>query len=330
MELFGIYIKQHIRGIAALIFFGILFALSFLLYHLPLEALVYPTLLCILLGIVFVLIDFNRVRNRHLHLMEIKKLTAAMMETFPNAEGVEERDYQEIIQTLQTEIANLETASNTEYQNMIDYYTTWVHQIKTPIASMKLNLQKEDTRFSRQLSSDLFRIEQYVEMVLTYLRLDSATGDYVFKEHCVDIILKPCIRKFAAEFITRKIRLEYQPIMENVVTDEKWMSFVLEQVLSNALKYTGEGGSVKIYMTEPKILCIEDTGIGIAPEDLPRIFEKGYTGYNGHTDKRASGIGLYLCKRICKNLSAEITAVSEPDRGTTIRINLEQYNLRVE
>lgn len=83
-------------------------------------------------------------------------------------------------------------------------------------------------------------------------------------------------------------------------------------------------------MTEPKTLCIEDTGIGIAPEDLPRIFEKGYTGYNGHTDKRASGIGLYLCKRICKNLGAEITVVSEVDKGTVIRIDLEQYPLRVE
>lgn len=330
MDLFRIYIKQRIKGIAVLILFGVLFALSFIMYHLPHETLVYPTLLCVLLGIVFVLIDFNRVRNKHLHLMEIKRLTASMMETFPRVESVEDQDYQEIIQSLQEEIANLETVSSTNYQNIIDYYTIWVHQIKTPIASMKLNLQNEDTPLARKLSSDLFRIEQYVEMVLAYLRLDSTTSDYMFKEHCVDTIIRQSVKKFATEFITRKIRLEYQPIMEKVITDDKWFAFVLEQLLSNALKYTGEGGSVKIYMTESKTLCIEDTGIGIAPEDLPRIFEKGYTGYNGHTDKRASGIGLYLCKRICKNLSAEISAVSELDKGTTIRINLEQYNLRVE
>lgn len=330
MGIFRVYIKQRMKGIAVLILFGVLFALSFLMYHLPFEAILYPTLLCTFLGIVVALIDFNRVRKKHLYLREIKRLTAAMMEVFPNVENVEDWDYQEIIQSLQMEIANLETTSNAAYRNMIDYYTLWVHQIKTPIASMKLNLQNEDTPLARKLSSDLLRIEQYVEMVLAYLRLDSASSDYVFREHSVDTIIRQVVKKFASEFITRKIRLEYQSITESVITDDKWLSFVVEQLISNALKYTGEGGSIKIYMTEPKTLCIEDTGIGIAPEDLPRIFEKGYTGYNGHTDKRASGIGLYLCKRICKNLSAEISAGSEIGKGTVIRINLEQYHLKVE
>lgn len=330
MELFFIYIKQCIRGIAVFLLFCILFAVSFFLYHLPIAAVLYPALLCILLGTVFFLIDFNRVRRKHQKLQEIKRLTAAMISDFPRIESVEDKDYQEIIQALQEEIAESEEVSGTAYRNMIDYYTVWVHQIKTPIASMKLKLQNEDTLFSRKLSSELFRIEQYVEMVLAYLRLDSVSSDYVFRAHCVDTMIKQSVKKFAAEFITRKIRLEYQPVIETVITDDKWLCFVLEQVLSNALKYTGEGGCIKIYMEEPKMLCIEDSGIGIASEDLPRIFERGYTGYNGHNDKRASGIGLYLCKRICDNLGAEITAASEPDKGTVIRINLEQHNLRVE
>lgn len=253
-----------------------------------------------------------------------------MITDFPDIACVEDKDYQEIIASLQKELADFEIASGTAYENMMDYYTVWVHQIKTPIAAMKLNLQTEDTPLSRKLTSDLFRIEQYVDMVLAYLRLDSASSDYVFREYCVDAIVRQSVKKFASEFITRKIRLEYQPIMDTVITDDKWLTFVLEQLLSNALKYTGGGGSVKIYMTEPKTLCIEDTGIGIASEDLPRIFEKGYTGYNGHRDKRASGIGLYLCKRICRNLGIELTAASELDKGTTIRMNLEQYDLRVE
>ena len=110
------------------------------------------------------------------------------------------------------------------------------------------------------------------------------------------------------------------------MTDEKWLSFVIEQILSNALKYTREG-SVTIYVREPKTLCIEDTGIGIAKSDLPRVFEKGYTGYNGRTDKRASGLGLYLCRRICDSLGAKINISSEVRRGTLVSVDLEQYEL---
>lgn len=253
-----------------------------------------------------------------------------MITDFPGVECIEDKDYQEIIESLQKEIAEFEISSSTAYENMIDYYTVWVHQIKTPIASMKLNLQNEDSLLSRKLLSDLLRIEQYVEMVLAYLRLDSSTSDYVFREYLIDTVVRQSVKKFASEFITRKIRLDYQPIAGTVITDDKWLTFVLEQVLSNALKYTGEGGSVKIYIKEPRILCIEDSGIGIAKEDLPRIFEKGYTGYNGHADKRASGIGLYLCNRICKNLGVGITADSEVGKGTTICMNLEQYQLKVE
>ena len=177
--------------------------------------------------------------------------------------------------------------------------------------------------------ADLFRIEQYVEMVLMYLRLDSDSSDYVIKEHEIGSIVKAAVKKFSGEFISRKISLDMKKIDGTVITDDKWLSFVIEQVISNALKYTPKG-TISIYMEEPKILCIKDTGIGIAPEDLPRIFEKGYTGYNGRADKKASGIGLYLCKRICTNLGHQISAVSEPDRGTLIRISLKQERLKVE
>ena len=215
------------------------------------------------------------------------------------------------------------------YQTMIAYYTVWAHQIKTPIASMGLNLQNEDTPLSRQLSSDLTRIEQYVEMVLTFLRLDSDSTDYVIRAHSLDAIVRQAVRKFAGEFISRKLKLIYAPMDVTVITDEKWLSFVVEQVLSNALKYTPRG-SIHICLEAPKIFCIRDTGIGIAPEDLPRTFEMGYTGFNGRADRKATGIGLYLCRRICKNLGHTISAASVPGEGTVIRINLEQAKLEVE
>ena len=248
------------------------------------------------------------------------------MRNFPEPDSVSDEDYCHIIELLCEEQRQLTNRMDRKYSDMVDYYTMWAHQIKTPIASMRLHLQKEDSDFSRKMSSELFRIEQYVEMVLMFLRLDSDTTDYVIKEYEIDDIVKQAVKKFSGDFISRKLTLNYEPIQAKVITDEKWLSFVIEQVLSNALKYTSKG-SISISLEEPKTLCIRDTGIGIAAEDLPRVFEKGYTGYNGRSDKKASGIGLYLCKRICKNLGHGITARSVVDQGTVIKIDLSQKNL---
>ena len=194
---------------------------------------------------------------------------------------------------------------------------------------MQLSLQGEDSPLSRKLRLDLFHIEQYVEMVLTYLRLDSDDTDYVIRECEVDDILKRTLKKFAPEFIARKLSLRYEPVEIRAVTDEKWLGFVIEQLLSNALKYTYEGG-VTIESAERCVLCIRDTGIGIAPEDLPRIFERGFTGCNGRSGRSSSGLGLYLCRRICTNLGHGISAKSTPGEGTAILLDLNQRRLDVE
>lgn len=327
MTFFRAYIKYHSKMIFALILFCSVFSLSFFLYRLPIEAVIYPVLICAAFGLIFVIVDLLQTKRKLKQLSEIKKLNASMITSLPPASSIAEENYQDIIKTLQDEITALGTSSSARYQELTEYYTVWVHQIKTPITSMRLTLQNEDTPISRKLSSDLFQIEQYVEMVLAFMRLDSDSSDYVFKEYNIDSIIKQAVTKYASEFIDRKVRLDYEPINKIVITDEKWLSFVIEQLLSNALKYT-RTGSIKIYLREPMTLCIEDTGIGIAPEDLPRIFEKGYTGYNGRKDKKASGLGLYLCKRICNNLEIGISVTSELDKGTTVCIDLEQYDLK--
>ena len=157
---------------------------------------------------------------------------------------------------------------------MEEYYTLWVHQIKTPIAAMSLLLQEEDTPENGELSMELFRIEQYVEMVLQYLRLDSPDHDLAFRSVDVDDCVRQAVRKYARSFIRKKIALDFQETGIETVSDEKWLVFVLEQLLSNALKYT-PSGSISLSVEEPLTLVIEDTGIGIAAEDLPRICEKG-------------------------------------------------------
>lgn len=329
MKLFFQYLNQRWRGISAALGFCGIFAVTFGLYRLPVEAVLYPAVICGVLGLLLLVIDFRRVFAKHRKLERIQTMTDAIAENFPKIEGIEDADYQQIIRLLQEEQARLRTATAKHYEDMVDYYTIWAHQIKTPIASMRLTLQNEDSALSRKLSGDLFRIEQYVEMALMFLRLDSDCTDYVIREHDLDTIVRQAVHKFAGEFIARKLQLVYEPIHTKVITDEKWLSFVIEQVLSNALKYT-PSGSITISLEAPKTLCIRDTGMGIAPEDLPRIFEKGYTGYHGRADRKASGIGLYLCKRICSNLGHTITARSIVDVGTTIDIDLAQTKLEIE
>ncbi len=329
MKLFMQYLKQCRRVFIVGAVFCLIFTVSFLLYHLPIGAVIYPALLCAVLGILIMVFDFLRVKREHEALTGIRSITDVIAESLPKMDSIKDEDYRQILRLLSEEHNHYRTQTNRKYADMIDYYTVWAHQIKTPIASMRLHLQNEDSSLSRTLTSDLHRIEQYVEMVLTFLRLNAESTDYVIKEYDLDKIIKQAVRKFSSDFIGRKLSLVYEPVNTTVITDEKWLSFVIEQVLSNALKYT-PAGSITISLENEKTLRIRDTGIGIAPEDLPRIFENGYTGYNGRADKKASGIGLYLCKRICNNLGHTITAHSTVDVGTIVDIDLAQTKLEVE
>lgn len=329
MKLFADYLRQKWRLLAAGAVFLFIFLVSFLLYHLPVKAVLYPAALCVLPGLLFLFSGFFHTRKKHALLQNVRSYTDVSASLFPPPEGIEEKDYQQILYRICEEYGRYRTDTNLRRSDLTDYYTVWVHQIKTPIASMRLHLQNEDSFLSRNLSADLFRIEQYVEMVLTFLRLDSGSTDYVIQEYNLDSIVRETIKKFAGEFIYRKLNLVYEPLRVMVLTDEKWLSFVIGQLVSNALKYT-PSGSITITLLPDKKLCIRDTGIGIAPEDLPRIFENGYTGYNGRLDKKATGLGLYLCKRICTNLGHTITAESVPDEGTAITIGLEHTKLEVE
>ena len=325
MKLFLRYLQSKTGILLVLLAFAVILAVSFVLYHLPLEAVLYPAALCVLLGILALIIDFIRVRRRHEVLRGLKELDSEL----PEVRDIEAEDYREIVRLLREANREARTRSETDMAAMVDYYTLWVHQIKTPIAAMRLRLQEEDSALSRSLLSDLGRIERYVSMVLTYLRLENGATDYVIKETELDSVIRPVLRQFAGEFISRKLKLEYEPITAKVLTDAKWLSFVVEQVVSNALKYTPQG-SVSITLEEPSTLVIRDTGIGIPPEDLPRVFERNYTGLAGRADTRASGIGLSLCKRVCDSLGHTISLESVPGEGTAVRIDLSARKLDIE
>jgi len=309
--------------------FGGIFLGLFALYHVPWRAAAYPAALCLCLEALFLLRDYRRFRRGHEALRQLAELEELTPDRLPEPENQQARDYTRLLKEQMDRLFRLRTEDARRMTTQTDYFSAWAHQIKTPIASMGLKLQKEDSAFSRRLRGDLNRIEQYVDMAMTYLRLDAETGDYVFRQQPLEPIVRGAVRKFAGEFIDRKLRLRLEPMENAVLTDEKWLSFVIGQLLSNALKYTPVG-EVSIYTREPDTLVIRDTGIGIAPEDLPRIFEKGFTGYNGRSDKKASGIGLYLCKRVCDRLGHELSIESEPGKGTAVYLKLGRPKIGIE
>ena len=318
--MFWDYLKSRLKVLVLLVVVEGVFVSSYFLFDLPAVTVLYPLVLSSVAILIAGVIDFLIVYNKHSRLKR---------NDLPQTSGPLEKDYREIINKLKEEQEYSRQKTTSDFNNMVEYYTVWAHQIKTPIASMRLQIQSVDSDLARRLDGDLNRIEAYVEMVLTFLRLDSDSTDYVIRKIDLDAVIKPAIRKFARDFISKKLTMDFKPTEYKVLSDDKWLSFVIEQVLSNAVKYTKKGG-IKVYMDEPGILCIEDTGIGISAEDLPRIFENGYTGFNGREDKRASGIGLYLCKRICDNLGHKIYAESEPGVGTKIRIDMNIKEIGIE
>ena len=321
---FRLYLRAQRRGMLFLGFCCLIFTVSFALYGLPLGAVLYPAALCAAAGGIILLLSLRKSRAVCQELSLMQHHPADLPDELPAAQSPQEQAYQALLLALHADRQKLKSDMNARYHDMTEYYTVWAHQIKTPIAAIRLALQNEDTPLSRRLTGEVGRVEQYVQMALTYLRLGSDSSDYVIRSCALDDIVRPAVRRFAGEFIQRKIQLNYQMLNYTVITDEKWLGFVVEQVLSNALKYTPQG-SVSIYMEPEGVLCIRDTGIGIAPEDLPRVFEKGYTGYNGRSHRKASGLGLYLCREILTRLGHSVSAESQVDHGTTIRIDLRQY-----
>lgn len=320
-DLFIKYVKEHLAPAALFSAFATIFAVIFSLYNLPVEAVLYAAGLCALQGAVCLVSGFIRYYKRHREMLRILENVQILSGELEGGKTLAEEDLTAMVKKLKRLLDESETARRDDAKESMDYYTTWVHQIKTPISTMKMMLEGEDSEESRSLLSELFRIEQYAEMALSYIRLGDDSSDYVFKEYDLDGIIRDAVRKYAPQFIRKKIGLNYGGTDVKVLTDEKWLRFVIEQVLSNSIKYTREG-SVTITVTPEKVLKIADTGIGIAPEDVPRIFEKGFTGYNGRSGRKSTGLGLYLCKTACSRLSHKISAESAPGKGTVISIDL--------
>lgn len=334
-------LKGYMRDRAAmfgclLICYGTLFLIGYL-YDIPFEKTRYiaefsgaGVFLCLL-------VDILKYAERW---KELKRCIATS-DTYPGmfytVPGDLEALYRSMIAKMRQEKEELIFEDQKRYTEMMDYYGMWAHQIKTPIAAMRILVQsgmdreenEENQKLFRQLQMELFKTEQYVEKVLSYLKIGDIAKDMVLERCDLGKVVRQAVKKYSRLFILQKLSLEMGEIAEIVLTDEKWLSFVVEQILSNALKYT-KSGSVSIYLEQEGVLVIKDTGIGISAEDLPRIMEKGYTGYNGQIDKRSTGIGLYLCKKVMDKLHHQLRIDSEDGKGTKVVLDLRRTQLDLE
>ena len=337
MKLFLDYLNKIKFHILLMIFPTIFTGIIFFLYQLSPEPVLYVALLWLLAGLTACMTGFSNYRKKLQQLTLIATAPDINLSRMDTPSDQIESLQQDIMHRLNQMRMNVETAGQKSLEEMTDYYTMWAHQIKTPIFALRLLLQEEPER-NREALAELFMFELYVELVLGYLRTEDMSSDLTLSCCSLDSVIRDQIHKYAGIFVSRKLSLTYDVFSESVLTDEKCLGFVIGQILSNALKYTRADG-IEIWLedergnrtsnTAPAILGIADTGIGIQAEDLPRIFEKGYTGVNGREDNRATGIGLYLSRKILKKLGHEITVDSQVDKGTEVRLSLWKKELEM-
>ncbi len=308
------------------------FSCAAFIWHYDIRAVLYAVLVSfVIYGTLFTVGFFDfRTRIQHLHSIIGDFDTA--LERLPEPKSESEIEWHSITTGCLEEIKRLSVEAETKLAEAEDYYTAWAHQIKVPISALKLITADVDEKTRREADVELTRIERYCDMIMAYVRLEKSGSDYVFRRVPIDDLIKRVLKKYMNIFIRKKISLDYSASDKIILTDEKQLGFVLEQLLSNALKYTSSGGKVTISVDDENCLTVADTGNGIYPEDLPRIFEKGFTGINGHMenrDARSSGIGLYLAKRICDNLCCDINVTSAPGAGTSFKLNLNKPERRM-
>ena len=209
-----------------------------------------------------------------------------------------------------------------------EYIETWVHEIKTPIASAKLILENDDSNLSSRINYEMKRVEGFIEQVLYYARSSDVSKDYIIKKFSLRNVVMKAVKNNSRDFINRNIKLNIKEVEGTIFSDAKWVEFIINQIIINAVKFSiPNKGEVSIFSKINEnniILTIEDNGVGISEKDIDRVFEKGFTGENGRKFGKSTGIGLYLCKKLCDKLGIGISLISKEGLGTKVNIVFPQ------
>ncbi|TCP30587.1 hypothetical protein EV207_105116 [Scopulibacillus darangshiensis] len=235
--------------------------------------------------------------------------------------------HQVLIRIYQEQLTQIQGLHNEKVENQ-EFIISWVHDIKTPISASKMMIKHHSGRSPEEaldkLEDELAKIDQYVEQALYYSRVDTFSKDYFISEFMLDAIVKASIKKHAKMFISKKINVDLENVDKTVLSDKKWLAFIIDQIIINAIKYTDQSGKIQFIAEENGSeirLAIKDNGIGIKTEDIGRVFEKGFTGALGRKFAHSTGMGLYLSKKLARKLGHELTIISEEGEGTTVTIH---------
>ncbi|MBS9338669.1 HAMP domain-containing histidine kinase [Fructobacillus sp. M2-14] len=237
-----------------------------------------------------------------------------------------EHSYTELLEQVVSQKSRQKEKNRLQTADLKDYYALWAHQIKVPLSVLDL-MNQTGTVDQKQTKEQLFLVNQYMEMLLSFIRLQDFNQDMNLKEISARSLVMKTLKNYKVWFIQKELTLSVSESDFTFVSDSKWLTFVLEQIIYNAIKYTKTGG-LTIDCTSDQKIIIQDTGIGIDPADLPQVFHKGYTGFNGRVQDNASGLGLYLVKSVLDKLGHQVKIESTVGVGTTVTIDCRQKQMR--
>ncbi|MBF0710389.1 MULTISPECIES: HAMP domain-containing sensor histidine kinase [unclassified Gemella] len=297
-----------------------------ILYGVDYEISLYPIFISWLLLFIYFAYDYYKYRKKTKILENFQKDLDYDLKDEKDYFTYMENKILDLASKLQKENIRIFDKKEFELQSTIDYYTMWIHQIKTPIASLSFLIENLEDKNKKKLEIELFKIEQYVDLLLSYIRLDDKNNDIEAEQVLMKEVVNKILKKYANLFISKSINLDYQKLDIIYISDKKWLEFIVEQIISNAIKYSKNKGKIKIYQ-ENEALVIEDEGMGISKDNLPRIFEKSFTGFNGRKDKQSSGLGLYLSKKAADKISCQLEIESEMNVGTKVKIKAVKDNV---
>ena len=308
----------------------IIFGAVYILGKLPIGLFLYSLELAVFLFTVYLIVQYFQYAKRYKTIEGLHTADLSKVEELSKSSGSADELYLKKIASLLEELKDKEQDHSKRQADQLDYFTLWLHQIKTPISAISLLTQSSAAKESKQISQELLRLEDYTHMALNYVKLEETGAEMDLSTVAIDEVIKKAVKKYSILFIYKGIKLNYEPLHMEVLSDEKWLQNLIEQILSNSLKYTASG-SISIYQDTAKeqTLIIEDTGIGVRPEDLPKIFNKGYSGFNGRLHEKSTGLGLFLSRKIAHRLGHKLDIQSELGKGTRVSIELAREELEI-
>ena len=325
------YIKD--KGVFLAINLMIFIIISFLMYSANVATVIIFLLFCVcflplLTYMIIEYIKFRKYFNTVKNILENLDKKYLLPEVLNEPNFIEGEEINYIFKVLSRDMnENVKYYKNMQ-EEYREYIEMWVHEIKTPIASTKLLIENNTNEITRKIDTQMNRIENFVEQVLYYSRSDEVGKDYIIKKIELSKVVKSVVKKNQRDFIGKRISLQLGELDEIIYSDSKWIEFILNQIVGNAIKYSkGEGDKIKIEskrLANSVVLTIEDNGVGIIERDLNRVFEKGFTGENGRRFGKSTGIGLYLCKKLCDKMGLGLNIESEENKGTKVTVIFPQ------